>query len=271
MTGRAPARICAAALAALALAACHKPPANTVDDVALDQIGAAVETAMNEPGTAIVGLLKTANGPIAMDSLQVTLDQRATPVDWWMWRKGYVTPLDAQPGGRSTFLLTDKGRQQQGSDQPWFSATVGDPSNIDCQTPAALEALGCEVEVEVTPAVTEAGKSAVVQTALSPIKIHALVAPNDNGWEVRQLATDGASLHDLALNAILGPEAARQDARRHTLEDLNLRQQVAVSGDPIAAAAAAAEVYTPPTVTPPPDIAPLAPLQSSLPKRPGLR
>jgi hypothetical protein len=271
MIGRAPVATCGAILAALALSGCNKPPANTVDDAALDQIGAAVETALNEPPAAIVGLIKAANGPIALDSLAVTFDQRATPVDWWLLRRGYVMTAPSQPGGRPTFLLTDKGRQQRGVDAPWFTTAVGEPKTVDCQSPAALEALGCEVEVEVTPALTEAGKAVATQTSLAPINVHALVAPNDNGWEVRQLTTDGGALHDLALNIILGPQQARDEARKTTLADLTLRQEIAVGGDPIAAAAAAAEIYTPPVSTPPPDIAPLAPVQSNLPKRPGLR
>jgi hypothetical protein len=233
-------------LAGLALAGCNKAKTDTVDDAALDAIGEAVETSLNEPGQAIWQLLKTLDrpSPIGVEAMSLSLDQRLVPVDWWLWRHGYVQTIEppAAPG-RPTFLVTQAAREQIGAAPNWFEAQVGEPSVVDCQSPTALEALGCEVEVMVTPTLTASGRAAASVTLLPPIKVHALVAPAAEGWEVRDLRADGPTLHDVALNAILGNDAARQAARHVAMNELDVRRTANLA--PVVGAEAAVPPISP--------------------------
>jgi hypothetical protein len=256
-----------ALLAALALAGCNKAKTDTVDDAALDAIGEAVETGLNEPGQAIWQLLKTLDrpSPIGFETMSLNLDQRLIPVDWWLWRHGYVQEIVPPPApGRPTFLVTETARQQIAAAPTWFEADAGEPSEVDCQSPAALEALGCEVEVTVTPTLTAAGRGAASVTTLPPIKVHALVAPAADGWEVRELRADGPALHDVALNAILGNEQSRQAARQVAMNELDITRTSSLATAAMAAEAAA--------LPPPPPIEPVAPELGDTPyaPRPGL-
>jgi hypothetical protein len=256
-------------LAAALLAGCNKKGGDTIDDAALDAIGEAVETSLNEPGQAIWQLLKTFDrpSPIGFEAMELSLDQRLIPVDWWLWRHGLVQTIEPPPApGRPTFLVTQAAREQIAAAPALFEAGAGEPSNVDCQSPAALEALGCEVEVTVTASVTPAGRTLASVAILPPIKVHALVAPAAEGWEVRELRADGASLHDVALNAILGNEQARQAARQGAMNELDIRQT-------ISAATALADGSTGEALLPPlAPIEPVAPELSGTPyaPRPGV-
>jgi hypothetical protein len=255
-------------IAGALLAACNKNPADTVDDAALDAIGEAVETGLNEPGQAVLALLKTLDrpSPIGFETMALTLDQRFIPIDWWLWRRGYVQAIEPPPApGRPTFLVTPLAREQYAAAPNWFEVEVGEPSAVDCQSPAALEALGCEVDVTATPTLTPTGRALASVTVLAPIKIHALVAPAAEGWEVREVRAEGAALHDVALNAILGNEMARQAARQAAMNDLDIRQTASFAS-PLSGGGSAADPSTP--LAPIPQVEPVAPVIGDTPYAP---
>ena len=101
--------VIAIAASGLALAACNKGAGDTIDDAALQAIGDSVAASLNDPGAATVQLLKSVNRPtpIAAETLQITLDQKAVPLDWWLVRHSLVQPITPPPApDRPTFLLT---------------------------------------------------------------------------------------------------------------------------------------------------------------------
>lgn len=264
-------RVLAAVILAAGLAACAPKAPATLDEIALDALADAVEAELNAPAQAIVDLLKANDRPtpIGLDALVIVQDQRAVPVDWWLWRRGLIQNLAPQPGGLPTFLLTEAGRAQTTNKPVWFEAQVQDPSRVDCESPAALEALGCEVELTVEPALTPDGRPFAAQTQLAEIHVLALLAPTEGGWEVRDIRTEGLALNEVALSALLGSEPARQAARQQALEQLNVTARMAAMLDPAQADPAASQTYAPPP--PIEDIAPVAPVIGDSPLAPARR
>lgn len=260
-----------AALAVLALAGCNKPPA-TVDDAALDQIAQAVETELNEPGAAVAQLLKGFDkpSPIGLDDMTISLDSQALPLDWWLVRRGLVDQVQPSPADHPVFVLNAAGRALIAAPPAWFTADADKATNVDCLSAAATQALGCEVDLPVTVDFSPAGKALATQATIPPLKIHALVVPTGDGWEVRDLRNEGPALHEVALTALLGPDAARKAARSAALTALGVGPGAPVVAAVPSAAEPASAPLPPATVEP---VAPVEPTLGDLPyaPRPGLR
>lgn len=206
-----------AGLVALSLAGCNRVAGDSVDDEALQAIGDAVAVSLNEPGAAIVQLLKSVNrpSPIAAETLQITLDQKPVPLDWWLVGKGLVQPISPPPApDRMTFLIAPTAEALIAQGGTWFTAGAGTPSHVDCHSPDATALGGCVVDVEVTPSTTEAGAAFAGSNALPTIRVHAIVASLGEGWQVREIRTEGGSLQEFALKALIGDEQARAAARQ---------------------------------------------------------
>ena len=67
---------------------------------------------------------------------------------------------------------------------------AGTPSQVDCHSGEATAAGGCEVDVEVTPSLTDAGGALIGANALPNLKVHAVVAKEADHWQVRELRTE---------------------------------------------------------------------------------
>lgn len=216
---------------ALALGGCNRKPADALDDAALQSINAQVTQTLNEPGTAILQLLKELDKPtpISLDAMQVVLDQQATPVDIWLYSHNYVLLIQPQVDpGHPTFLVAPAGRQLMQGSPDWFTA-AGAPGDVDCSSPEAMQAQGCLVEISVTPGLTETGAAVVGPATLPTLNVHAVVAQSAEGWQVKDLRADNGTLHDYVFRVLLGDERAREAARSAALANLQMRD--AVQGD----------------------------------------
>jgi hypothetical protein len=138
----------------------------------------------------------------------------------------------------------------------WFTAGAGTPSVVDCHSPEATAAGGCEVDVEITPSLTETGAAIAGSNALPTIKVHALVASGADGWTVRELRAEGVSLHDFALNQLMGDEPARAAARQQLFNALGGAN--ALTGGALRPDAVLPSAPSP--LLTPPDAAPIAPV-----------
>lgn len=259
----------AAALAVLSLTACNKPPAS-IDEAALDQIAEAVEAELNAPGAAIAQMLKgfDSPSPIGLDAMAVSLDQQVVPLDWWLVRHGLVEQVQPSPADHPVFVLNAAGRAIIAAPPAWFTAQADPATAVDCQSAAATQALGCEVDLPVRPDFTAAGRALSAQGSLPLLNIHALVVPTGEGWEVRELRSEGPGLQDVALTALLGPESARKATRAAALAALGLGPETRATPPPVADAAPSAPLAVP--------IEPVAPVEPELGEppyapRPGLR
>ena len=226
--------VISAAAVGLAAAGCQKKVENEVDQEALDQIAETVEAELNAPATAIVTLLSKAAeaSQVGGDALVIGFDNKTIPVDWWLYRHGYVQMYGLMSVGRPALGVTQRARDEVAKGEPqWFSAEVGEPTRVDCATPDAVAGAGCEVEIPVTASLTDAGRAAIGEATLAPFNVIALVAPKeDGGWQVNEFRSDAADPADLGLNAILGPEAARGAARMAALSEMNDRAALTPEG-----------------------------------------
>jgi hypothetical protein len=203
------------AVAAFALAGCVKARAvDQVPDEALDAIAAAAAAQLNAPVTSIYHLLHQADldHRVNWPALTIGFDNRAWPVNWWLYRHGYVDLSGLAPTAGAPFVLTKKAVDYDAAgDLPWLSVEAGAPTRVDCTSPT-LPAGACDVEVSLTPKLTSEGQAAGAATPVAFI-VDATVTLAEDGWLVGSLTPVGtAAPHNLALVALLGPEGARAAA-----------------------------------------------------------
>jgi hypothetical protein len=223
--------------AAAALTGCNRATGDAVDDAALEAIDAAVAADLNAVPAAIVQLMKSLDRPtpIALDSFQIALDQTSTPIDFWLVRRQLVVPIVPPPApGRPTFLISGTGSQLASQSPAWFTAAAGQPSRVDCHSANVQAAGGCEVDVTVSVQLTEAGAAAAGSPVMEPVKVHAIVARDGDGWQVRDLRTEGGGLHQYAFTTLLGAEKTRAAERQRVLTELDLKSGMA-NADALAA------------------------------------
>lgn len=210
------------------MASCNRKSEDTLDDAALEAVGVQATAQLNEPGAAMIGLIKSLDKPtpIGPESLMLVLDQKSTQVDWWFYGHNLIELIEpVQDPNRPTFLTAPVVRTTPSSD--WFEAGAGTPENVDCQSASALQAQGCEADVTLTLSLTPAGQTMLGAIPLQPVKLHVLVAHAGEAWEVKSLQGEGGlSVHDLALNILLGPEPQRAVQRQAMLDNLSSRSQL---------------------------------------------
>lgn len=261
--------------AALMLAACNQAAGpDDVDAEALDAMALAVEDQMNEPAFAIQALLRQASGEaqVGWDTLFINLGGEPEPVNWWLQRRGFLELSGAQFATRAAFTFTKPVQEMLAApDQPWMEVTATGEPLIDCKTAAAVTGNGCEVEIEMTPALTPAGRAAVgtpIQP-LRPITVSGVLTLDNNGeWMVLGLASETGTPGDIALNAILGDPMQRQAASR-AADDAMKGRLSQLAGE--TEAPVNLEAWTPPNyIDPDPPVRPIEPPgKQTSPFRPG--
>jgi hypothetical protein len=258
------------AVAALALAGCAKKHAvDQVPDEALDAIAAAASAQLNAPVTAIYHLLHQADldHRVSWAGLSIGFDNRAWPVNWWLYRHGYVDLSGLAPTAGQPFVLTKKAVDYAAAgDLPWFSVEPGGPTHVDCTSPT-LPAGACDVEVTLTPKLTSEGQAAGAATPAA-FSVDATVTLAEDGWVVGSLTPVGtAAPHNLALVALLGPEGARAASLASANHDIAVKAGFATDAPQPASLAAVAEdnarngiaATPPPTDNAPPPQVPATP------------
>jgi hypothetical protein len=257
------------------LCACDRGQPEDIDAEALTTVEEAVEEELNAPAYAILAVLRGAaqEAQVGWDALFITPADEAEPINWWLQRRGYIELSGAQFATRAAFTLSQAANDLVAQpDQPWFEVAASGEPKIDCETPAAVAAGGCEVELEVTPVLSPAGRAAIGQAAvpLEPLTVSAVLALGAEGeWEVAGLLAQGGSIPDLGLAAILGNAEQRQAAARAANGAMNDRlAQLAGETEPVINM----EAYTPPNYIEPD--APVPPLEApngrpTTPFRPG--
>jgi hypothetical protein len=246
-------------LVALGAAGCHRSVQDAVDDEALQAINEAVAAQLNEPPQAIVKLLKDLDRPtpIGLESLQIPLDQKVVPIDWWLMRHDLVEVISPAPSpDRPTFLVSPRGAQLAAQGPMWFTAAAGEPTKVDCHSGDVTAAGGCEVELSVIPQLT-GGAAGLGAAPLDPIKLEVLVSSSDEGWQVRDIRTRGPGLRDYAVTALLGSDQARAASRQQAMANLNLAVAMTPAATPPGEFGG---LSTGGDLSPPADLAPVIPV-----------
>ncbi len=256
------------------LGACQPGGPDQIDEEALDAVALAIEDQMNEPAAAIMGLLRAASGEaqVGWDTLIINLDGTPEPVNWWLQQRGLLEMSGAQFATRAAFTLSKSANDILANpDEPWFEAKVTGEPLVDCKTPAALAANGCEVEIEVTPALTPAGRAmAGALPPMQPFAATAVVTLGPEDWIVGGLTTEGSAPREIAMTTILGAPARREEAARAA--DGRMKGQLSMlAGE--REPEINLEAYTPPNyIEPPPPVRAIEPPKGNgrdSPFRPG--
>jgi hypothetical protein len=247
----------AVAAAALLLTGCLKKAEDQVPTEGIDAISNAVEDQLNAPVVSILAVLRAANDQhrVNWTDLTIGFDGQQIPVNWWLYRKGLVELSGSNVVGGGTFLLARKTTDLlASSDSDWFEVEPGDPTRVDCTGPTARASGGCEVDMPFVAKLTLTGQSVGAATP-ARFAVQAVVVLNDNGeWQVNNLVLSGTqSIHNLALDAILGPEEGRAAAQAAVTRELQGRSGI------MEPAPLSSQAPPLPPIEAPPIIAPTAP------------
>jgi hypothetical protein len=259
------------ALAALSLAGCAKKHAvDQVPDEAIEAIAAAASAQLNAPVTSLYRLLHQADQDHRVNWPDLTLgfDNRAWPVNWWLYRHGYVELSGLPPTAGAPFVLAKKAVDYDAAgDLPWFLVEAGAPAHVDCTSPT-LPVGACDVQVALTPKLTSEGQAAGAATP-AVFTVDATVTLAEDGWVVSGLTPVGTvAPHNLALVALLGPEGTRAAALDQVNHEIALKTGAATDAPQPASPAAIAQDMArngiapappPPADSAPPPPAPIAP------------
>ncbi len=199
--------------------------------------------------------------------LSIGFDNRAWPVNWWLYRHGYMDLSGLAPTAGAPFVLTKKAVDYAAAgDLPWISVEAGTPTHVDCTSPT-LPAGACDVELSLTPKLTSEGQAAGAATPAA-FSVDATVTLADEGWVVGSLTpVSAAAPHNLALVALLGPEGARAAALALANHEIAVKAGFDTDAPQPASPAAIAQDNArngiapppPPTDTTPPPPAPVTP------------
>lgn len=249
-------------LTGLLLTGCLKKAEDQVPDEAIDAIANTVEDELNGPVTSVMALLRNASDShrVNWSELNVGFDGRQIPVNWWLYRKGYVELSGSNQVGGGAYVLSRKTTELLTQpDADWFEVEPGEPTRVDCTGPTARAAGGCEVDMPFVAKLTPAGQASGAAKPAG-FAVQAVVVLNENSeWQVASMTLTGTqSVHNIALDAILGPEDSRPaalDAANKELLNQNQPMEPAPLSDGQVPLAPAEEPAVIPAAPPVPDYA----------------
>lgn len=226
------------------LAACNRGGEAELDPAAIDAVALEAEYEMNEAPYAIYQALSIANEQpqVGWETLTINLDTAPEPVNWWFQDKRWIELAGAQFAGRPVVVVSPAGEQAlQNAEESWFVVGIaeGAEPEVNCESAAALTALGCEVLITLQPALTDLGRSILGPREFPPVQTLAMVSPGfDTEFQVSSLAPEGQPFWQRGLEAALGPQEVRAAAARAATEAMAGRVQ-ALTGQ------AEPEIYQP--------------------------
>ncbi|MNH53407.1 Gram-negative bacterial tonB protein [compost metagenome] len=190
--------------------------APALNEVARDEAVAMIIADLNAPLVELQDILAraAADGRINPDELQMAGANGTTPVDWWLWNKGYLRLTD-DPYYGPYLTLSDKGARFVGGAAPvWLNARAEGAPKMECQSAGALTRAVCTASVAYVVSLAPGGDLARVVIPSSSANLEAAFAPGA-GWTVERLSVDGDAPRDVARTAIFGtPEMAVEPRER---------------------------------------------------------
>ena len=217
-------------ISGLAAAACDKPaegrpPVDAAEVKGPEQAAAAalaqaVAALMNGPVGELHAVLgrAAADGAIYSEELGVSGAQDTTPVDWWLWNKGFIEAGGSDSFGRAWFQLTPRGRAWVDAPTPvWISALPKAPPALDCGASTSITEARCTIQGNFGTALTTSGKSVIAGVELQDVAAKAVAQYSPStGWTIASVqfpnSDDGA---ELVRNEVFGtPESVAEPRER---------------------------------------------------------
>jgi len=212
------------ATAILSLAACDQQRRPGPAEIAL--LKQQLDAEMNAPIQSLHEevIRSIADKWIFPEELVVTGEGDPTPVDWWLYGKGFIR-LAGVVQYRGYFALTPKGAAFAKAPTPqWLAARFETPLQLNCAGEGSWA--NCQVSgvAAVTP--TKASASLLGGLRFPPQAFQANLVYGPAGWRVENLqATQGPELSEAMRTAIFGDPESIGKARYQWALDMNRRVQ----------------------------------------------
>ncbi|HZV85638.1 MAG TPA: energy transducer TonB, partial [Brevundimonas sp.] len=207
---------------------------------------------LNAPAAAIQAVLAAAeaDGDIRVPELVLSTPEGSTPLEGWLWARGFLAVAD-DPEYGPYLTLSDKGRRFIQADvSGWFNAEAGGTPRMQCQAGASVTSADCDAVVTYS---TVAGREAGMANAAIPQSrayLEAAFRPGE-GWSVTRLSAEGDTPSAAVRKALFGSSDDQQAgrdafvqavrARLETMNAANAEAQVAPASAAASAVMAAAD------------------------------
>ena len=221
--------------------------APALNEVARDEAIAMIAADLNAPLVELQGILgrAAADGRIDPGELQIEGPNGTTPVDWWLWNKGYLRLAD-DPYYGPHLALSDKGARFVEAAPPiWLNAKAEGAPKMECQSAGALTRAVCTATVAYAVSLAPGGDLARVIIPSSAANLETAFAPG-TGWTVERLSVDGDPPRDIARTAIFGTPEMAAAPRERFFEAVRAQLESGRAREAEAERAAAKPVDAPP-------------------------
>ena len=212
----------------VSLAGCGKdagpPPPGPAELALLTQ---ALDGELNSAATHLRRSLAKANADkrIFADELQIPAGHDTIPVDWWIYRQGWLRLGGVDPTYGGYFVLTPKGEAFLAAPaQQWLASSFQGAPKVDC----AGQKLSETCEVAAVAAVQPTAQAADMLKGLSfpPQALDAHLEQGPSGWRVADLGVKGdGEPADMAAAVIFGDRASIDRARSVWGAEMNKRMR----------------------------------------------
>ncbi len=214
----------AAAMLCAALAGCGQgtggPDAGAA---ALAAVAQQIDGQLDAPARNLQQNLKAAarDGHIYAQELVVTGAGDPTPVDWWIYKAGFIRFAAIDSYKLGYFALTPKGEAFVKAPAPhWLASSFQGQPDVSCTGDKLSGA--CHVAGAATISLTKDGAQVLDQVSIPPQPVQADLRYGPAGWTVESLKpAGGAELSELARTAMFGDPAAVETARMRFAAEMN--------------------------------------------------
>ncbi len=183
-----------ATLACAALAACDGSSGGTQPTPAeLALATGALDQQLNASGEAMRRVLASADADkrIFPWELAISGEARPTPVDWWLYDRGFIRVGGVQ-GLQGYFVLTPKGEALLKAGSPrWLVSSFQGPPQVTCAGSPMFAS--CRVLATASVAAAAQAKDLVADgPAVSPRNFEVVLQKNADGWSAGEFSDRGS-------------------------------------------------------------------------------
>jgi hypothetical protein len=215
-----------AALAVAALGACTERP-RTPGPAELALVTQQLDRQLNAPAASLQRNMKEADRDkrVYVEELTVAPDNVVIPVDWWVYRQGWIKLAGVDSYYRGYFSLTPPAEAFIAGPSPrWLVSRFKSPPQVSCTSGGSFT--GCQVSgvAGVSQAPEAAGLFKFKGMPDAPLQAELDYTPQ--GWQVAELKVGGQPVGPAARIAMFGdwPEIYKARDRFALQADRDLRR-----------------------------------------------
>jgi hypothetical protein len=204
--------IWALAAASLLLSACGEA-ARQPGPAELALATGQLDEELNAPAQEIRSTLRlaAADGRIYAEEIVLTGSFGSTPMDWWVYRHGYIKPAGFDAYGHGYFVPTPKGEALlKGPPQKWLSSAFQGAPRVACAGNGGWQS--CRVTGVAVVSLTREGADLFEGVTLASVAFTCQLEYGPSGWSASELETTPPDLSAGLRAALFGDHDAIQKA-----------------------------------------------------------